>query len=148
MVRRPVGGDHLVKNACRFADCAGDGRPRDANRTRFVPPWILTVNGIESALGRLSARVDITVSFGNVVWHPFVSASVFHEFEGGVTSSSTSNFSAISTPLPTLSSTVTTSSLGAYGQFGLGIAMQTIDIGWVGYLRADYRTGKTSKAEA
>jgi hypothetical protein len=54
----------------------------------------------------------------------------------------TSNFSAISAPLPTLSSTVSTSSLGTYGQFGLGVAMQTIDIGWVGYLRTDYRTGE------
>jgi opacity protein-like surface antigen len=108
----------------------------------FVPPWVLTVNDIESTLGRLSARVGTTVPLGNVVWQPFASASVFHEFEGGVTSSLTSNFSAISAPLPTLSSTVSTSSLGTYGQFGLGIAMQSIDIGWVGYLRADYRTGE------
>jgi opacity protein-like surface antigen len=43
--------------------------------------------------------------------------------------------------LPTLSSTVSTSSLGTYGQFGLGVAMQTIDVRWVGYLRTDYRTG-------
>jgi opacity protein-like surface antigen len=108
----------------------------------FVPPWVLTVNDIESALGRLSARVGTTVTLGNVVWQPFVSASVFHEFEGGATSSLTSNFSAISTPLPTLSSTVSTSSLGTYGQFGLGIAMQTIDTRWVSYLRTDYRTGE------
>jgi opacity protein-like surface antigen len=107
----------------------------------FVPPWVLTVNDIESTLGRLSARVGTTVSFGNVVWQPFVSASVFHEFEGGVTSSLTSNFSAISAPLPTLSSTVSTGSLGTYGQFGLGVAMRTIDTRWVGYLRTDYRTG-------
>jgi opacity protein-like surface antigen len=108
----------------------------------FVPPWVLTINDIESTLGRLSARVGTTVTSGNVVWQPFVSASVFHEFEGGVTSSLTSNFSAISAPLPTLSSTVSTSSLGTYGQFGLGVAMRSIDIGWVGYLRADYRTGE------
>lgn len=107
----------------------------------FVPPWVLTVNDIESTLGRLSARVGTTVTFGNVVWQPFVSASVFDEFEGGVTSSLRSNFSAISAPLPTLSSTVSTGSLGTYGQFGLGIAMRTIDTGWVGYLRTDYRTG-------
>jgi opacity protein-like surface antigen len=107
----------------------------------FVPPWALTVNDIESTLGRLSTRVGTTVTSGNFVWQPFVSASVFHEFEGGVTSSLTSNFSAISAPLPTLSSTVSTGSLGTYGQFGLGIVMRTIDMGWAGYLRADYRTG-------
>jgi opacity protein-like surface antigen len=107
----------------------------------FVPPWVLTVNDIESTLGRLSVRVGTTVSSGNVVWQPFASASVFHEFEGGVTSSLASNFSAISLGLPTLSSTVSTSSLGTYGQFGLGIAAQVVDTGWVGYLRGDYRTG-------
>jgi opacity protein-like surface antigen len=107
----------------------------------FVPPWVLTVNDIENTLGRLSARVGTTVTSGNVVWQPFFSASVFHEFEGGVTSNLTSNFSAISAPLPTLSSTVSTGSLGTYGQFGLGVTMRTIDVGWLGYLRADYRTG-------
>lgn len=110
----------------------------------FVPPWVLTVNDIESTLGRLSVRVGTTVASGNVVWQPFVSASVFHEFEGGVASRLTSNFSALGAPfasLPTLSSMVSTSSLGTYGQFGLGIAAQVMDTGWVGYLRGDYRTG-------
>src|SRR6266852_9602547 len=43
--------------------------------------------------------------------------------------------------LPTLSSTVSTSSLGTYGQFGVGIAARIVDTGWVSYLRGDYRTG-------
>jgi opacity protein-like surface antigen len=43
--------------------------------------------------------------------------------------------------LPTLSSTVSTSSLGTYGQFGLGVAARIVDTGWVSYLRGDYRTG-------
>jgi outer membrane autotransporter protein len=107
----------------------------------FVPPWVLTVNDIESTLGRLSGRVGTTVMSGNVVWQPFASASVFHEFQGGVASSLTSNFSAIGVPLPTLSSTVSTSSLGTYGQFGLGLAAQVMNTGWLGYLRGDYRTG-------
>jgi outer membrane autotransporter protein len=34
----------------------------------FVPPWVLTVNDIESTLGRLSARVGTTVTSGNVMW--------------------------------------------------------------------------------
>jgi opacity protein-like surface antigen len=108
----------------------------------FVPPWVLTVNDIESTLGRLSVRVGATVTSGNVVWQPFASAGVFHEFQGGVTSSLTSNFSAINAALPTLSSTVSTSSLGTYGQFGLGVAAQFVNTGWVSYLRGDYRTGE------
>jgi opacity protein-like surface antigen len=110
----------------------------------FVPPWVLTVNDIESTLGRLSVRVGTTVTSGNVVWQPFASASVFHEFEGEVTSSLASSFSALGGSwgaLPTLSSTVSTSGLGTYGQFGLGIAARVVDTGWVSYLRGDYRTG-------
>src|SRR5260370_26142889 len=83
-----------------------------------IPPWLLTVNDIESTLGRLSVRVGTTVTSGNVVWQPFASASVFHEFQGGVTSSLASDFSAMGVSrLPTLISTVSTSSLGTYGQF-------------------------------
>jgi outer membrane autotransporter protein len=107
----------------------------------FVPPWVLTVKDIESTLGRLSVRFGTTIPSNNVVWQPFASASVFHEFQGGVTSSLTSDFSAINVALPTLSSTVSTSSIGTYGQFGLGIAAQFVNTGWVSYLRGDYRTG-------
>jgi opacity protein-like surface antigen len=110
----------------------------------FVPPWVLTVNDIETVLGRLGVRVGTTVTSGNMVWQPFASASVFHEFRGGVTSSLTSNFSALGAafaPLPTLTSTVATSGVGTYGQFGLGIAAQLVNTAWVSYLRVDYRTG-------
>jgi opacity protein-like surface antigen len=107
----------------------------------FVPPWVLTVNDIESTLGRLSVRVGTSVTSGNVVWQPFASASVVHDFQGGVTSSLTSNFSAIGVGLPTLSSTVSTNGLGTYGQFGVGVATQVVNTGWVSYLRGDYRRG-------
>jgi len=110
----------------------------------FVPPWVLTVNDIKSILGRLSIRVGTTVTTGNMIWWPFASASVFHDFEGGVTSSLTSNFAALGPPfasLPALSSTVATGSLGTYGQFGVGIAAQVVNTGWLSYLRGDFRTG-------
>jgi opacity protein-like surface antigen len=107
----------------------------------FVPPWVLAINDIESTLGRLSVRVGTTVASGNVVWQPFASASVFHEFQGTVTSSLTSDFPAMGASYPTLSSTVATSSLGTYGQFGLGVSARVVDTGWVSYLRGDYRRG-------
>jgi len=119
----------------------GTGVTRTPIGPGFVPPWVLTVNDIESTLGRLSVRVGTTVTSGNVVWQPFASASVFHEFEGGVTSNLVSNFSAIGVGAPTLSSTVSTSSLGTYGQFGVGVAARFVNTGWVSYLRGDYRTG-------
>jgi opacity protein-like surface antigen len=107
----------------------------------FVPPWVLTINDIQSTLGRLSVRVGTSLPSGNVVLLPFASASIFHEFQGQVTSSLTTNFASIGSPLPTLSSSVSTASLGTYGQFGLGIAAQFTNTGWVSYLRGDYRTG-------
>jgi outer membrane autotransporter protein len=111
--------------------------------TGAVPPWVLAVNDIQSALGRLSVRLGTSVASGNVVLQPFVSASVFHEFQGGVTSTLTTNFASIGSPLPTLTSTVSTASLGTYGQFGVGVAAQFANTGWVSYLRGDYRTGDT-----
>jgi opacity protein-like surface antigen len=106
-----------------------------------IPPWLLTVNDIESALGRLSVRVGTSVTFGNVVWQPFASASLFHDFRGEAVGSLTTNFSSIGVPLPTLHSQVSTTGLGTYGQFGVGVATRAVDTGWVGYLRGDYRTG-------
>jgi opacity protein-like surface antigen len=106
-----------------------------------VPPWVLTIDDIQSTLGRLGARVGTSVASGNVLLQPFASASVFHEFQGGATASLTTNFASIGAPLPTLSSSVSTSSLGTYGQFGVGVAAQFMNTGWVSYLRGDYRTG-------
>jgi outer membrane autotransporter protein len=107
----------------------------------FVPPWVLAVDDIQSTLGRVGVRVGTSVESGNVVLQPFASASIFHEFQGGVTASLKSDFSAIGLGLPTLSSGVSTSNLGTYGQFGLGIMAQVMDTGWLSYLRIDYRTG-------
>ena len=110
----------------------------------FVPPWVLTVNEIESVLGRFGVRVGTTIASDNLVWQPFGSAGVFHEFRGGTTSSLASNFSALGpgfAALPALTSTVSASGLGTYGQFGLGIAVRAPDSSWIGYLRGDYRTG-------
>jgi opacity protein-like surface antigen len=107
-----------------------------------IPPWLLTVNDIESTLGRLSVRVGTTVTSGDVLWQPFASASVFHEFQGGVTASLTTNFPIVGVALPTLNSTVLTDGLGTYGQFGVGVAAQLPNTGWLSYVRVDYRTGE------
>ena len=111
--------------------------------TGGIPPWVLAIKDIQSTLGRLSVRVGTSVALDNVVLQPFASASVFHEFQGGVTSALTSDFSAVGMPgVPTLSSTVSVSGPGTYGQFGLGVTAQVVNTGWVSYLRGDYRTGE------
>src|SRR5262249_56000651 len=95
-----------------------------------------------STVGGVGVRGGTGVACDSVGGQAFGSAGVVHEFQGGVTSSLTSNFSAIGLGvLPTLNSTVSTSGLGTYGQFGLGIAAQAKDTGWVGYFRGDYRAG-------
>src|SRR5262249_23011732 len=52
------------------------------------------------------------------------------------------NISALGTPASTnLNSTISTEGLGTFGQFGLGVAAQVVNTGWVSYLRGDYRKG-------
>ena len=106
---------------------------------------------IDSKIGRLSLRVGTTVQSGNVIWQPFASASVFHEFAGNVTSTASSLPNGafafvgvcpicIVTPV-TLTGTNSTTRVGTYGQYSLGLAGQVANTGWLGFVRADYRYG-------
>jgi len=104
--------------------------------TGIYLPGRLQVDDIHSTLGRLSLRAGTTVVSGNVAWQPFVTASVYHEFEGGVTARFSNYIAGFD-----ISGDVSTTSIGTYGQFGLGVAAQVLNTGWLGYLRADYRTG-------
>jgi outer membrane autotransporter protein len=108
---------------------------------RLLPPVQLRTPEIESTLGRLSVRVGTTVTSGSVVWQPFASASIVREFQGGATSSLSSNSAAMNSSFLNFSSTVSTSSFGTFGQFGVGAAAKVVSTGWVGYLRGDYRRG-------
>jgi outer membrane autotransporter protein len=106
-----------------------------------MPPWLLTVNDIDSALGRLSIRAGTTVRSGSMVLQPFVSAGVFHDFESRATAAMASSVQPLGLPPETYRSTISTSGVGTYGQFGAGVAAQMADTGWLGYLRGDYRKG-------
>jgi len=111
--------------------------------TGSVPPWTLAVNGIDTDLGRLSTRVGTTVRTGDMmVLQPFASVGVFHDFAPPVASALTSNFQAIGQD-HVFTSTITTSGVGTYGQYGLGVVAQVVDTGWLGYVRGDYRKGDT-----
>jgi opacity protein-like surface antigen len=91
---------------------------------------------IDSQIGRLSLRGGTTIASGNIIWQPFASASVFSEFGGNVTSSTNSI-------VPTIldSSNSTTTRVGTYGQYSLGVAAQVVNTGWLGFARVDYRNG-------
>ena len=101
---------------------------------------------IESQIGRLSLRVGTTVTSGNMIWQPFASASVFHEFAGDVSTTNTSlNATVLVNPFGqvpiSLTGTNSTTRVGTYGQYSLGLAGQVANTGWLGFVRADYRNG-------
>jgi opacity protein-like surface antigen len=108
----------------------------------------LQVHDIDSALGRASVKLgtSLPLAGGQIVAYPFLTASVFHEFEGNVTASLPSSGTI---PLGPGAGAVqfqgtgilTASGIGTYGQFSAGSAFQLADTGWLGYARVDYRTG-------
>ena len=51
---------------------------------------IVQTNDVTSQIGRASLRVGKAIATPNVIWQPFASASVFHEFAGDVRSNYTS----------------------------------------------------------
>jgi outer membrane autotransporter protein len=105
------------------------------NNTGFAPPGTLQIDDIKSTLGRFSVRTGTTIVSNNILWQPFATASVYHEFEGDASASYRDGLGI------GLTSALTTDRVGTYGQFGLGVAGQLVGTGWLGYLRADYRTG-------
>jgi opacity protein-like surface antigen len=102
---------------------------------------------IESEIGRLSVRVGTTISSGYMIWQPFASASVLHEFAGNVTSTASSlpngafAFIGPFTAPITLTGANSTTRVGTYGQYSLGLAAQVANTGWLGFVRVDYRNG-------
>lgn len=114
---------------------------------------VLTTSPIDSQIGRLSLRAGTTIASGNMIWQPFVSGSVFHEFAGNITSQSTSfpgafGIACVNVPAPgcalvpvTISGTNSTTRVGTYGQLSLGLAGQIANTGWLGFVRGDYKYG-------
>jgi hypothetical protein len=103
-----------------------------------VPQGIYSFDPISSVLGRAGVRVGTTFQSGNVAWQPFVTASIWNEFAGDVTS----RFSCtVAGDCPLGSLNIDTTRVGTYGQFGLGVTGELSGSGWLGYVRADYRTG-------
>jgi opacity protein-like surface antigen len=106
-------------------------------------PATVSTNDIESEMGRLSLRVGKAIATPNIIWQPFASASVFHEFAGNVVTNATSlaNSAQLNGIPVTLVQQTSTSRVGTYGQYSLGIAGQIVNTGWLGFARVDYRNG-------
>jgi opacity protein-like surface antigen len=111
---------------------------------------INSINDITSEIGRLSLRAGKTIVSGNMIWQPFGSVSVFHEFANPVTSSYVTNNGVILVGFPpgpfiptpaNFTQTTSTTRVGTYGQYSLGLAGQVANTGWLGFVRVDYRNG-------
>jgi opacity protein-like surface antigen len=117
----------------------------------------IATSPVESELGRLTLRVGTTVASENVTWQPFGSVSVFHEFADNVISNGNS-FNAIGKfcPIPlvcgvvplTITGMNSTSRVGTYGQYSLGVAAQLNNTGWLGFVRVDYKDGSNLESWA
>lgn len=106
----------------------------------------VSVDQIDSLMGRLSITTGTRWSTGSIGWEAYLTGSVFHEFAGDVNVRSTLVDSGLTGPGgvsvdgATLRSSI--GRIGTYYQIGLGTAAKFGDSGWLGYLRADYRTGE------
>ena len=78
-----------------------------------------------------------------MIWSPFATLSVYHEFQGAVNSAFDGALvtAALGVPLGP-SGNISSSNIGTYGQVGVGIAGQVANTGLLGYIRADYRDGE------
>lgn len=121
----------------------------------YLPPGSVHFATVESWLGRAGVRVGTGFSGGNVVWQPFATASVWHEFARPTAA----NYAApqFNDGIPgapfypngvgsAVSGSVSGSRVGTYGQYSLGIFGQVTDSPWLGYLRFDYKDGANIEA--
>ena len=114
-------------------------------------PGTISTNDIEGEMGRLSVRVGRTIETPNIVWQPFGSASIYHEFAGNVVTNYTSlpnsafltgGVFSPANPAQTFQQSTSTTRVGTYGQYSLGVAAQVVNTGWLGFVRVDYREGE------
>jgi outer membrane autotransporter protein len=102
----------------------------------LVSPGILQFDQIKSSLGRAGVRIGTNMNLGKVAVQPFLTASVWREFQGDSTAMYNGNFLGFPTSFQ-----VSSTRLGTYGQYSAGAAAQLANTGWAGYARLDLREG-------
>jgi opacity protein-like surface antigen len=115
----------------------------------FLSPGTVQFGDNISILGRLGARVGTTINGGSVIWQPFATASVWHEFAGNTTAT----YTAPAYPFGfgggtdfAVNGSLSNSRVGTYGQYSIGAAAQVVGSPWLGYLRVDYKNGSNIDA--
>jgi opacity protein-like surface antigen len=106
------------------------------------------LSDVHSTIGRVGLRAGTTIDAGEVIWQPFATVSIWHEFGAnlaatGTTAAGSTEFFPSSGPavFTTLTSQSSTSTFGTYGQYGLGVAGLVAGTGWLGFARVDFRDG-------
>jgi outer membrane autotransporter protein len=103
----------------------------------------LQISDIHSLIGRLGLRFGTTVESGNVVYQPFAAVSVWHEFDDQITANYQSCNGClffVGVPINAAGS-LTTTNVGTFGQYSVGVSGQIVNTGWLGFVRLDYRNG-------
>jgi outer membrane autotransporter protein len=98
------------------------------------------VNGVESVIGRAGLRVGTVLETNGVVYSPFAAVSVWHDFAGQITS----NYASCPTCIlgvAQLTANTSSSGIGTFGQYSIGVNGQLKNTGWLGFARVDYREG-------
>jgi opacity protein-like surface antigen len=100
------------------------------------------LNDLESIIGRAGLRVGTTLETGDIIYSPFVAASVWHDFAGNNTASFTAcpGCGGIA-PGSGLVANASTNNMGTFGQYSVGVSGQLKNTGWLGFARVDYREG-------
>lgn len=106
--------------------------------TAFAGPSTLAIDSFDNILGRASLRVGTTFTNGRLIWQPFFTASVLHEFAAPIQSTL---IGVHDVDAPFVTTNLSTGRIGTFAQFGLGASGQITDTGWAGFVRGDYRTG-------
>jgi opacity protein-like surface antigen len=87
-------------------------------------------------------RFGTTVESGNIIYQPFAAVSVWHDFDHDITANFQSCpgcFNGVG--LGNVTGSLSSTNVGTFGQYSVGISGQIADTGWLGFVRVDYRNG-------
>ena len=119
-----------------------------ANQGPVTLPATIGLGDIETLPARLGVRVGNSFDVGGVALSPFATASIWHEFAGNTTANA-SFLPGVGRPLPLANPgtfDISSTRIGTFGQYSLGLNASLPGTGWLGYARIDYRNGQNIEA--
>ena len=112
-------------------------------------PSTIRLGDIETLPARVGVRVGTSFDVGGVALTPFATASVWHEFAGN-TSANATFLPGAGRPLVGVVNPgnfdISSTRIGTFGQYSLGVSAIVPGTGWLGYARVDYRNGQNIEA--